>query len=101
MLIGAWPAEGRAAIVRVVGVHRGGWSATVSRTSGSRRQQTWASHRCRLSCCSWRRLALSGAGDIRAPDPRDVTCEPEGYTGLGEILPSAAYMARLALAGAW
>ena len=32
----------------------------------------------------WTRLAVSG--------------EPEGYTGLGEILPSAGYMARLAVA---
>ena len=34
--------------------------------------------------CSGTRLAVSG--------------EPEGHTGLGEILPSAAYMARLAVA---
>jgi hypothetical protein len=24
--------------------------------------------RCRLSCCSWRKLALSGAGDLRGLD---------------------------------
>jgi NAD(P)-dependent dehydrogenase (short-subunit alcohol dehydrogenase family) len=38
----------------------------------------------RRTTCSGTRLAVSG--------------EPEGYTGLGEILPSAAYMARLAVA---
>ena len=36
------------------------------------------------SNCSGTRLAVSG--------------EPEGHTGLGEILPSAAYMARLEVA---
>ena len=36
------------------------------------------------SSCFGTRLAVSG--------------EPEGYTGLGEILPSAGYMARLAVA---
>jgi hypothetical protein len=29
----------------------------------SPREQIWANHRCRLSCCSRRRLALSGEGD--------------------------------------
>lgn len=40
----------------------------------SPRLQIWASHRCyRLSCCSWRRLALSGAGDSRRNQPGTKT----------------------------
>jgi hypothetical protein len=33
----------------------------------------WANHRCRLSCCSWRKLALSGTGDIRRSQPETKT----------------------------
>jgi hypothetical protein len=43
------------------------------RDTWSPRQQIWANHRCRLSCCSWRKLALSGTGDIRRSQPETKT----------------------------
>jgi hypothetical protein len=56
-----------------------------SRLSDGYRNNHYAGHG-PGSNCSGTRLAVSG--------------EPEGRTGLGEILPSAAYMARLAVAAA-